>query len=488
MSRKLEGLKPERVFYYFEEISKIPHCSFHEEKISNYLAEFGKQQGLETIQDEVLNVIIKKPGTSGYEDSETIVLQGHMDMVCEKEESSNHDFSKDPINLKVEGDFLIAEETTLGADNGIAVAMCLALLESNDIPHPPLEVLITSNEESGMDGAKGLDPKNISGKTLINIDSEEEGKALVSCAGGERDKVTVPIDWETVNSTNEYILHSIKTTGLLGGHSGMEIDKGRGNANKIITKILSLVKDECNFKLAHIEGGSKSNAIPRNGYALIAVPRLEKDIFLKRTETFKKQIQDELKTSDPDFDLVIEEVEDEVNKVFSEESFNRIIAALTLIPTGVQSMSKDMEGLVESSNNLGIVKTEEDSITIESALRSSKQALREKIAGQIESASDIAKGKYESFGSYPAWELKENSKIREVFKKVYKAQFGEEMEIAAIHAGLECGLFAEKLGKDIDMISFGPNMYGVHAPGEKLSISSTQRTYELLLNVLKEIK
>lgn len=484
MSRVLEGLEPERVFYYFEEISKIPRCSFHEEKISNYLAEFGRKLGLETIQDDALNVIIKKPGTPCYENRPTVILQGHMDMVCEKEESSNHDFSKDPIKLKVEGDFITADGTTLGADNGIAVAMCLALLESKDIPHPPLEVLITSNEESGMDGAKGLDPNNLKGKILINIDSEEEGTALVSCAGGERDLVTIPIEWEPSGKLEAYY---IKTIGLQGGHSGMEINKGRGNANRIIARILSHVKSQFDVKLARIEGGSKANAIPRNGLALVLVDKEDEDAFLKAVKTMERHIQNELKSSEPDFSIAVEKTDEKVEKVFTEDSFNRVIAALMLIPTGVQTMSMEIEGLVESSNNMAIVKTESDKVTIESALRSSKSSLKEFISHQIEAVAKLVKGTWESSGAYPAWEYKEESKIREVFKKVYREQFGKELKIEAIHAGLECGLFDEKFGGSLDMISFGPNMYGVHTPQEKLSISSVQRTYQFLLNVLKEI-
>ena len=484
MSRKLEGIKPERVFYYFEQITKIPRCSFHEEKISNYLKSFGDEQGLETIQDEALNIIIKKPGYSGYENSPTVVLQGHMDMVCEKEDSSNHDFSNDPLDLKIEGDFLKADRTTLGADNGIAVAMCLALLESKDIPHPPLEILITANEESGMGGAFALNPNHIDGRVLINIDSEEEGNILVSCAGGERNLVTIPIEW--VDNSEGSIAYSIKTAGLKGGHSGMEIDKGRGNANKILVRILAAIKDECEISLAHIEGGSKTNAIPRNGEMIICLSGKE-NAFIEVVNAYKEQIQKELKDSEPNFEIIIEKMDDKINKVLSEDSLNRVIAALTLIPTGVQSMSADIEGLVESSNNLGIVKTLEDEITIESSVRSSQGTLKKNIAMQIETASDIAGGKWKSYSSYPAWEYKKDSKIREVFKRVYKAQYGKNVTVTAIHAGLECGLFAEKF-ENMDMISFGPDMTGVHTPEERLSISSTERTYRLLLNVLKEIK
>ncbi|CCQ96757.1 Aminoacyl-histidine dipeptidase [[Clostridium] ultunense Esp] len=487
MSRKLEGLKPGRVFYYFEEITKIPRCSFHEEKISNFLKEFGKEQELETIQDEALNIIIKKPGTPGYENSPKVVLQGHMDMVCEQEEDLNHDFSKDPLKLILEGDFIKAEGTTLGGDNGIAVAMALALLESKDIPHPPLEVLMTTNEESGMDGAKALDPKHIDGRILINIDSEEEGTILVSCAGGERNKVKVPIEWEPLKLSGNELIYSIKTSGLQGGHSGMEIHKGRGNANKIISRVLAFVKDECKFHLVHIEGGSKTNAIPRNGRAIIVLNKEDENIFIQATEALEEQIQKELENSDPKFNLIVEKINLKVDRVFTEDSLNRTIAALTLIPTGVQSMSGDMEGLVESSNNLGIVRTFDEEVTIESAIRSSKETLKKNIGKQIKTVADIVKGQWESYGSYPAWEYSKDSQIREIFKRVYKSQYGENIKVAAIHAGLECGIFAEKF-HNMDMISFGPNMFGVHTPEERLSISSTQRTYELLINVLKEIK
>jgi dipeptidase D len=484
MLRKLEGIKPERVFYYFEEISKIPRCSFYEERISNFLKNFGEEQGFEIIQDDALNIIIKKPAYPGYENSPTVVLQGHMDMVCEKEVNSNHDFLKEPLKLKIEGDFLKAEETTLGADNGIAVAMCLAILESKDIPHPPLEVLITTNEESGMKGAFQLNPKYIDGRILINIDSEEEGTILVSCAGGERNLITIPVEWVD-NSMN--IGYLIKICGLQGGHSGMEIHKGRGNANKILARILTTIKDECKISLASIEGGSKTNAIPRNGEMILCLDREEENIFIEVIRKMEKQIQKELKVSDPKFEVIMEKIDSKIDKVLSEDVLNKTIAALMLIPTGIQSMSMDVKGLVESSNNLGIVRTLEDKITIESAIRSSQGSLKANISKQIKIIADMIKAHWESYSSYPAWEYKEDSKIREIFKRVYKGQYGKDISVAAIHAGLECGLFAEKF-PDMDMISFGPDMTGVHTPEERLSISSTERTYNLLINVLKEIK
>lgn len=482
--RTLENLQPERVFYYFEELTRIPRCSGEEKKVSDYLVDFAKEHNLDVIQDEALNIIIKKPGTSGFENSPKVILQGHMDMVCEKESSVEHDFSKDPIELRVEGDYIMANGTTLGADNGIAAAMCMAILESKDIPHPPLEVLLTTSEETGMDGAIALDPASIEGKILINIDSEEEGKLLVSCAGGERDKIEIPIEWENVDDS--FISYSIVIKGLKGGHSGMEINEGRGNANVLMGRVLAEIKKDVDFRLVSIDGGTKTNAIPREAkLAMVISPKDEerfKEIVIKMENTFKN----EYKSSDPKVVIEIGK-HNGAQKVFSCDSTSKMVAALLLIPNGVQTMSKEMKGLVESSNNLGIVTTLENSVTFESSLRSSVRSLKEKMANQMELIANITGGNWECYAAYPEWEYTVDSYIREIFQRVYREMTGEEIEISSIHAGLECGLFKEKFG-DMDMVSFGPNMYGVHTPDEKLSISSTKRTWELLLNVLKEIK
>lgn len=483
--RVLEGVQPERVMHYFEEISQIPRCSFDEQRISDYLANVGKSLGLDVIQDEALNIIIKKPGYKGYENSPIVVLQGHMDMVGEKSDTSNHDFLKDPIKLEVEGDYLIAKETTLGADNGIAVAMCLALLESKDIPHPPLEVLITSNEESGMTGASALNPKNIEGRILINIDSEEEGTILVSCAGGERNIVTIPIEWEDIS--NGYEIYTLTVSGLMGGHSGMEIDKGRGNSNKIIGRVLDRLNRVTDIELAHVEGGSKSNAIPRFAKVIIGIHNNKVEDIKKEINKIEKELKIELISKDKDIELIFQKADEKFEKVFSKSIKEKLIIALMLIPNGVQTMSADIEGLVESSNNLGVVITNQDNITLESAMRSSVGSLKVNISNQIKLISEIIDAKWESSSSYPAWEYSKDSYIREIFKDAYKDLNGKDINIAAIHAGLECGLFKEKFN-DMDMVSFGPNMYGVHAPGEKLSLSSTKNSYELLLKVLQKIK
>lgn len=481
----LEGIKPERVMYYFEEITKIPRCSKHEEKISNFLVNIAKKLGLEVIQDEALNVIIKKCATRGYENSPTVILQGHMDMVCEKTPDSNHDFSKDPIKFELEGDYIIAKETTLGADNGIAIAMILAILESDDIPHPAIEALITTDEESGMTGANALNPDSLKGKILINLDSEEEGTILVSCAGGERNIINIPIEWKDASTEKEAF--ELIVTGLKGGHSGMEIDKGRANSNKIIGRVLNRLSKEVKFDLYHIEGGSKPNAIPRYAIAKVAISTDEyeraNEIIIKLNNEFKK----ELIHSDKDIVIELKRIDEGLEKVFSDDTKNKVITALNLIPYGVQTMSMAIKGLVESSNNLGVVKSYDNHITLESAIRSSVGSLKQFISEQIELIAQAIGASFVRISSYPAWQYKENSYIREIIKETYKELYNEEVKISAIHAGLECGLFDEKF-EDMDMVSLGPNMFGVHAPGEKLSISSTERTFNLLLKVLEKIK
>lgn len=485
MARVLRDLAPERVFYYFEEMTKIPRCSGEEQNVSDYLVDFAKTNNLQVIQDGALNIIIKKPGTKGYENAETVVLQGHMDMVCEKEADVDHDFSKDPIKLQIEGDYIKGTGTTIGADNGIAIAMCLAILESKEIDHPPLEILATTSEETGMDGAIALDPNHINGRILINIDSEEEGKLLVSCAGGERDKIEIPILWEDIDEGK--VVYSVEITGLKGGHSGMEIDKGRGNTNKLMGRLLYEFRERLKIQLGKIEGGAKTNAIPRSGEFLILIDEKDEKAFKNLVKEMEEEFKNELKIVDENIKIEIDKKEMDIDKVFSDETSEKVIATLMLMPNGIQSVSMEVEGLVESSNNLGIVKTLENTIAFESSIRSSVRSLRENIGKQMAVISKILGGSCERYASYPEWEYEEDSYIRKVAQGVYKDKFGEEIEIAAIHAGLECGLFKEKF-KEMDMISFGPDMYEVHTPEEKLSISSTKNIWKLLLGILKEIK
>lgn len=485
MAKVLGGLEPQIVFRYFEEISQIPRGSGDEREISDYLVSFAKERGLEVIQDEALNVVIKKSGTSGYENAPTVILQGHMDMVCEKNKSTVHNFKKDPIKLIVDGDFIRADGTTLGADNGIAVAYCLALLDSKDIPHPSLEVIITTEEETGMGGASNLDPNNIDGKILINIDSEEEGTFLVSCAGGVRTIVKLPIIWEKPGEN--LLTCAIRIRGLKGGHSGIDIDKGRGNANKIMGRILNDISNSIQFELAEINGGAKMNAIPREMDGVLLIEEKDKTSLEESIERWNKILKNELRVTDPEVKVELEFLNKTVEKVFSNDTKKKAISALVLYPNGIQTMSMEIKGLVQSSTNLGVVTTKQDYVNFESAVRSSVRSLKECIVAQTKVLANNLGAEIIRESDYPEWEFKQDSYIREIFIKVYKEKYGTEPEITAIHAGLECGLFKEKLG-DIDMISFGPNMYDVHTPDEHLSISSTARTWELLKGVLKEIK
>ncbi|MCX7950550.1 MAG: aminoacyl-histidine dipeptidase [Clostridiales bacterium] len=485
MADVLRNLQPNLVFHYFEEISQIPRGSGNEKAISDYLVDFAKKHNLEVIQDNALNVIIKKPGTTGYENAPTVIIQGHMDMVCEKNKDTRHDFENDPIHLRIDGDYIYATGTTLGADNGIAMAYGLALIASNDIPHPPLEVLMTVEEETGMGGAMALDGKNINGKMLINIDSEEEGKLLVSCAGGVRTTHKVKAYFVNAIKNNAY---TISIRGLKGGHSGMEIDKGRGNANKIMGRILDDLNSTIDFELASVNGGSKMNAIPRECDAIVLVNSNDVEKLESKIKEWDSILKNELRSSDAGVNVFVTKVENKIEKVFDKDTKNKVIASLVLIPNGIQTMSMAIEGLVESSTNLGVVETTADEVLFQSAVRSSVRSLKYNILNQAKKVAEVLGAELVADSDYPEWQYDPDSKLRQLFMDVYKNMFGKDAEIVAIHAGVECGLFKEKLGEDVDMISFGPNLYDVHTPDEHISISSVNRMWDYLLAVLKEIK
>ncbi|MDK2799122.1 MAG: dipeptidase [Clostridiales bacterium] len=485
MSNVLSQLEPKLVFKYFEEITRIPRCSGKEKAISDYLVEFAKKHNLEFIQDEVYNVIIRKAPTPGYEQAPTVIIQGHMDMVCEKNKDTVHNFETDPLKLQIKDDMLYATDTTLGADNGIAIAYALAILSSKDIPHPSIEVLMTVEEETGLKGAAALDAKNLKGKLLINLDSEEEGKLLVSCAGGVRTRHILPVIWEIPNKG--LIPYLIRIKGLKGGHSGMDIHKGRGNANKLMGRLLNDLSFSFNYFIKEINGGSKMNAIPREADAIILIDPANSSKLQSKIDEWHTIFKNELRVSDPGITIQLEKIQDDVAKVFSKETKDKAIASLVLIPNGVQSMSMDIKGLVESSTNLGVVTTTEKTISFESAIRSSVKSLKYNILHQSKKIASVIGAEFIADSDYPEWQYQPDSKLREICERVYKEKFGVNPKIIAIHAGVECGLLKEKK-ENLDMISFGPDMYDVHTPKEHLSISSTQRTWEYLLAVLKEIK
>jgi dipeptidase D len=481
-SAMLEHLSPKPVFVFFEELTKIPRCSGDEKRVSDYLVGFAKERKLEVVQDKALNVIIKKAGTAGYEKSPAVIIQGHMDMVCEKSKASRHDFSKDPLKLKVDGDFVRAVGTTLGADNGIAVAYGLALLDSTDIPHPPIELLVTTSEETGMGGAAALKADSLRGKTLLNIDAENEGVFFVSCAGGVDIVSTFETHWE--DATGKALL--IEVSGLIGGHSGMEIPKQRANAIKLLGRCLDAARSVAQIHIAEISGGSKSNAIAREAQAVITA---EAGLIKKITaavEALAKDMKGEFAVADPKIEVTVSPAA-EVAKQLDAESAAHIIDFLTIAPNGVQSMSKELEGLVESSLNLGVLVQSGESIKMTTSVRSSVASILADIVRRVEALAGLVGATNTRAGVYPAWSYEAESPVRDLCVKVYKDVTGHDAQIQAIHAGLECGLLKQKLPKT-DMISFGPNLFNVHTTDEHLSVGSVANTWEFLIAVLAELK
>ncbi|OCA90303.1 aminoacyl-histidine dipeptidase [Pseudobacillus wudalianchiensis] len=485
MYNRLEDLIQHPVFHYFSEISKIPRCSGNEKAISDYLVQFGKERNLEVKQDEALNVIIKKPASPGYENVPPVIIQGHMDMVCEKNKGTIHDFRKDPIQLRVIEEMLYATNTTLGADNGIAVAYALALLDSKEVPHPSLEVVITTEEETTMGGALALNPADFEGKILINLDSEEDHKLLVSSAGGIKATMILPIIWD--DAPKNVSAYCIGVRGLKGGHSGISINKGRGNSNKIMGRILEDLSGEFPYFLQQINGGSATNAIPRETDAIILVSRDSIKKLESKIDEWNDILRNELKTSDPEVHICLDSVKHDLSKVFSEETKQKAITSLMLIPNGIQSMSMEMEGLVESSTNLGVITTFETELHFESDSRSSIKSLKDALVKKARLIAETLGCKLFTDSEYPEWPYNPDSKIRKVFEKVFKEKHGTDIEIIAVHAGIECGILIDKI-PGLDAISIGPDMYNVHTPNEHLSIPSTINNWEYFLSVLKEMK
>lgn len=483
--RKLGNLQPERVFYYFEEISKIPRESGNEEAISNFLVNFAKNNNLEVYRDKVNNVIIRKPATKGYENSHGIILQGHMDMVCVKEADSNHNFFKDPIDLIVDGNFIKANKTTLGADNGIAVAMGLAVLEDKSLEHPQIEVLITTEEETTMGGALSLESNVLTGKYLINIDSEEEGYLTAGCAGGKGISIQLK-DNKVQIEKDKFSFFKLELTNLYGGHSGAEIHQERLNSHKVMNEVIVELKKEFIFDLVYVEGGVKDNAIPRENYFKLAIKTENKEFFKKRSLEVFESIKNKYKNIEKNISFSITEIEKE-DKIFSKEFFENYLNLINEIPTGVNTWMEEYPSIVESSDNLAIVKTNEDTISIKISLRSSEPKVLDELTEKITKIIDKHKGVYEIGDGYPEWRFRKISILREKAVETYKKLFNENMEVTVIHAGLECGAISKQY-PDLDMISIGPNMADVHTPYERLEIKSTEKYYKYLLELLKNLK
>lgn len=487
----LSNLEPNRVFYYFEEICKIPHGSYNTKAISDYCVSVAKGFQLDVKQDQWNNVIIRKPGSKGCENAPVIMLQGHLDMVCEKESHVIHDFETEGLNLLVEDGYVTADGTTLGGDDGIAVAICLAILEDNTLVHPPLEVVFTTEEEVGMDGALGLDTSDLKASYLLNLDSEEEGVLTVGCAGGSTMEINLPYVTEEMTG----VPYELKISGLVGGHSGVEIQKGRANSNKLMVQLLLGLSDALPYYLISVNGGTKHNAIPRETTAQIvfgsedaisdamAVIKQYQSLFTEAYQDSDAGIEIDLQPCGVEYKVKNGHV-----TVIKEDDKRRFLHLLLELPDGVQAMSQTVAGLPETSLNLGVLKTysEENRIYLEASNRSSNKAglaLLEKKLQVIAQANDCSCKKQ---SEYPGWSYRRDSKLREVMVDIYRNMYQKDMKIEIIHAGLECGILASGM-PDLDIVSTGPDILDIHTPQERMSIVSVQRTYTFVLRVLEEL-
>ena len=479
--RALENCEPKRVFYYFEELCKIPHGSGNTKQISDYLVSFAKEHGLEYVQDEMNNVVIYKPATEGYEDAPAVILQGHMDMVCVKRPDVDHDFTKDPLNISVKDGYVTANGTTLGGDDGIAVAYGLALLESTELAHPALEVLITVDEEIGLLGAEGFDCSALKGKRLINLDSEAEGSLWISCAGGLSGISTIPV--QRVEAEGQKA--AVKITGLMGGHSGAEIDKKRANANVLMGRFLYTLQKEAAYEIISLAGGQKDNAITREADAELLVEDV--NAVKACAEKVQKGFREEYAGTDEGITIEITDLGASSARVLHPTSREKVLFFLMEVPFGIQKMSGSIDGLVETSTNIGIVKLGEDEFLGSSSVRSSVEAAGAALSDKICYLTEFLGGDYTVQGAYPAWEYRKDSPLRDQMVEVYEEMYGEKPNVVAIHAGLECGLFYKKI-EGLDCVSLGPNMKDIHTSEEVLDIASTERVWKYLVKVLESLK
>ncbi len=480
--RILSELEPQKVFFYFEEICQIPHGSGNVERISDYLKAFAEERELEVKQDEAKNIIIIKEATVGYEKEPAIMIQGHMDMVAVHKPECNIDMTKDALKLVVEGDKVYAEGTSLGGDDGIAVAYALAILDDDSLKHPRLEVVITVDEETGMDGARVIDLSMLKAKRLLNIDSEEEGIFLAGCAGGAR----VDCMLQPVFTKKTGLFYDLTIGGLAGGHSGVEIHKERGNSNKLAGRLLwSLYLQEISMGVICIKGGVADNAIPRETIMKVVVDSEQKENFESAVKAFEATVKSELITKDPDFFVAAKQEGSGDGEAVCDNEFGVLAAFLHSLPDGVQAMSADVPGLVETSLNLGVLKLEEKalhaSFSVRSSMESSKKALIEKLMAIVV----LAGGEAQMSGDYPGWAYRVHSPLRDKMLVLYEEMYASKPKVEAIHAGLECGLLMAKV-KDLDCVSFGPNIYNIHTTEEYLSIASVKRVWEYLVNFMEK--
>jgi len=476
---KLAGLKPASVFAYFEKLCSYPHGSGNTKAISDYLKSFAREQGIRCIQDELNNIILFQEGTCGYEAHPPVILQGHMDMVCDQDADCTIDMQTQGVDVTYDGSYVFANGTTLGGDNGIAVAYAMALLADKTIPHPPLEVILTVDEETGMFGAAGIDLSMLQGRTLLNLDSEDEGMFTVSCAGGARSLLSLPVERHAVYGP----CIRLTVEGLQGGHSGAEIHKNLANANKVMGVLLSRIQEKMPICLTKLSGGAKDNAIPHTSQATLVA--LGND--LECVNGILDALQEELRTQYDEPGAIVrgENVEALGGNALSTESTAKVISLLNQVPNGVQSWSRDIDGLVQTSLNLGVMSMT-DTLNLTLSVRSSVNQEKRELLDKLKAIAESCGADYSESGNYPAWEYRKDSPLRDTMVRVYEEMYGKAPQVVAIHAGLECGMLSEKL-PGLDCVSMGPQMHDIHTSRERLDIASTERMWQYLQEVLKQL-
>lgn len=483
MSKEIRELEPKALWNHFSDLNAVPRPSKKEEKVIAFMKAFGESLNLSTTVDEVGNVIIKKPASPGMENKQTVILQSHLDMVHQKNEGTDFDFDSEGIKMLYDNDWVKAEGTTLGADNGIGVASIMALLSSNDIAHPPMEALFTIDEETGMTGAQELKPGLLDGKILLNLDTEDDREITIGCAGGI--DITASGSYQEESAKAGSSFHKIKVYGLNGGHSGMDIHLGLGNANKIMNRILMSLSDKVDLSIVKIDGGGLRNAIPRESSSVIAIDQSSKNNLISELNNIKKEITVEYHRTDPNFDIELSEVE-ESGQVMNKDFQNSILRSIAACPNGIHRMSPEIEGLVQTSNNLARVIAENGKYEILCLTRSAVDTEKMDLCRSITSTFELIGADVNSDGSYPGWSPNPDSDILKVMEKLYRKSFEDEPDVNACHAGLECGILGASY-PDVDMVSFGPNIRGAHSPDEKVQVSSVQKFWGFLLDTLKEI-
>lgn len=480
----LSSLEPKKVFQYFEEICSIPHGSKNVKQISDHLVKFAQDRGLKYRQDDMYNVIIWKDGSAGYENSAPVILQGHVDMVAVKTADCKKDMEKEGLDLEINGDLISARGTSLGGDDGIAVAYAMAILDDETMAHPPIEAIFTVDEEIGMLGAAGIDVSDLKGHLFLNMDSEDEGIFTVSCAGGATVISRLPYTTEQARLARL----DVEINHFRGGHSGVEIDKGRANANVVMGRILHGAKavDE-EIRLISIQGGEKDNAIALACQASIGVAADKAEAVKARVLEIFETVAAEYKSTDPDAEITVNLLPEEEVAACTVADTDRVLQALLHMPSGIQRMNPEIDGMVQTSLNLGILRTTEENVELSYAVRSSSESEKAFLVERIEALTGLLGGTMELFGDYPGWEYRPDSRLRDVLVDTYRELYGKEPVVEGIHAGLECGIFSSKLD-DLDAVSLGPQMEGIHTVNEVLSISSVQRTWELVVKALSALK